>query len=334
MPLLCGTLFISSSPAAQALDREKIAVIVNDNDPLSVKIGRYYAKSRNISPFNIARISLPHDRPVLSSGDFKQLQKKIFEQIPKDTQAFVLTWLSPYRVDCMSITSAFAFGFARRYCATGCRPTAPNPYFDNETGTAYGNFRMRLTMTLAAENFEQAKALIDRGVGADFTRPQGAAYLVVTGDSARDTRAASFETTQQEFGYRVPTFIVNAAGIRNRDKVLFYFTGAKHVPYLDSINFVPGAIADHLTSSGGRLTGSGQMNALEWLKAGATGSFGAVVEPCNFPQKFPNPKILLKHYLNGDTLIEAYWKSVVWPGQGIFIGEPLSAPFAEPVQNG
>ena len=29
----------------------------------------------------------------------------------------------------------------------------------------------------------------------------------------------------------------------------------------------------------------------------------------------------------GDTLIEAYWKSVQQPGEGIFIGEPLARPW-------
>ncbi len=37
----------------------------------------------------------------------------------------------------------------------------------------------------------------------------------------------------------------------------------------------------------------------------------------------------MSHYLNGDTLIEAYWKSVLMPGQGIFIGEPLARPFGD-----
>jgi hypothetical protein len=45
------------------------------------------------------------------------------------------------------------------------------------------------------------------------------------------------------------------------------------------------------------------------------------------PQKFPQPPIVVNNYLRGDTLIEAYWKSVAMPGQGIFIGEPLAAPF-------
>jgi hypothetical protein len=37
--------------------------------------------------------------------------------------------------------------------------------------------------------------------------------------------------------------------------------------------------------------------------------------------------VLLKHYLRGDTLLEAYWKSVEMPGQGLFIGEPLARPY-------
>ena len=28
-----------------------------------------------------------------------------------------------------------------------------------------------------------------------------------------------------------------------------------------------------------------------------------------------------------DQGLAAYWKSVEWPGQGVFIGEPLAAPF-------
>ena len=40
-----------------------------------------------------------------------------------------------------------------------------------------------------------------------------------------------------------------------------------------------------------------------------------------------HPAIVIGRYLRGETLIEAYWKSVAWPGQGVFIGEPLAAPF-------
>jgi hypothetical protein len=93
------------------------------------------------------------------------------------------------------------------------------------------------------------------------------------------------------------------------------------------LGFRPGALADHLTSLGGDLLGQSQMSSLRWLEAGATASYGTVSEPCNHWQKFPHPGILLKHYVNGASAIEAYWKSVAWPAQGLFIGEPLATPY-------
>jgi len=108
---------------------------------------------------------------------------------------------------------------------------------------------------------------------------------------------------------------------------MFYFIGAAQVPDLETNRFLPGAVADHLTSIGGMLTDSSQMSSLRWLEAGATASYGSVVEPCNITAKFPNPVLLMLHYLAGETLIESYWKSVAMPGQGLFIGEPLAAPY-------
>ena len=116
--------------------------------------------------------------------------------------------------------------------------------------------------------------------------------------------------------------------VQFRPDVMFYFTGKASVNAIDTNTFLPGAIADHLTSAGGKLTDSRQMSSLRWLESGATGSYGAVTEPCNFVEKFPHPGIVIERYLNGETLLEAYWKSVKWPGQGVFIGEPLARPFA------
>src|SRR5579863_2077990 len=107
-----------------------------------------------------------------------------------------------------------------------------------------------------------------------------------------------------------------------------YFTGAVRVEEMEHIRFLPGAIADHLTSTGGVLAGGSQMSALAWLDQGATASYGSVSEPCNSLQKFPNVDVLLRHYARGETVLEAYWKSVEMPGQGLFIGEPLARPYA------
>jgi uncharacterized protein (TIGR03790 family) len=121
--------------------------------------------------------------------------------------------------------------------------------------------------------------------------------------------------------------ITRAPVLRDKPDVMFYFIGAAHVEELGTNRFLPGAVADHLTSFGGDLTGTSQMSSLRWLEAGATGSYGTVVEPCNVLGKFPNVGLLMRRYLDGETLLEAYWKSVAMPGQGLFIGDPLARPY-------
>jgi uncharacterized protein (TIGR03790 family) len=122
---------------------------------------------------------------------------------------------------------------------------------------------------------------------------------------------------------------VEEGGLEGKERVLVYETGLVRVPHLDTLGWVNGALADHLTSFGGLLDkNGGQMNILAWIDAGATASYGTVSEPCNHVQKFPHPQLLLQHYLQGSTAIEAYWRSVAWPQQGVFVGEPLAAPFS------
>jgi uncharacterized protein (TIGR03790 family) len=227
----------------------------------------------------------------------------------------------------MSITSAFAFGYDEAFCALRCGRTRRSPYYGSASLMPFTDHGLRPTMMLAGSSLAEVKALIDRGVTADQSWPEGTAYLVSTSDAARNVRAATYGAAQKALGGAINTGIVEADYIEGRDDVMFYFTGLVRVPKISSNRFLPGAAADHLTSSGGQLTDSSQMSALEWLEAGATGSFGAVIEPCNFPGKFPNPGMLMASYLTGSTLVEAYWRSVAMPGQGVFIGEPLARPY-------
>jgi uncharacterized protein (TIGR03790 family) len=111
--------------------------------------------------------------------------------------------------------------------------------------------------------------------------------------------------------------------------VVLVQTGTARVRWLPDIGWAPGGLGDHLTSYGGRLDGKhDHSTVIDWIDAGATASHGIVSEPCNHLQKFPHPQWLLLHYMQGSTAIEAYWKSVRWPQQSLFVGEPLAAPFA------
>jgi len=305
----------------------ELAVVVNERDSLSVRVGEHYRRTRAIPERNLIRVAFEPGVRSLSRREFARIKAHVDARTPAGVQAFALTWAEPYRVDCMSITAAFAFGFDEALCAEGCELTQESPYFDSPSPAPYDDHAMRPAMSLAGASFDAAKALIERGVRSDASYPSGTGYLVDTSDRSRNVRAPLFERMVRHFEPLVRLAHVHEDHIEDRPDVLFYFTGLREVPALEANTFLPGAIADHLTSTGGRLTDSKQMSSLRWLEAGATGSYGTVVEPCNYPQKFPNPAILLEHYLRGDSLIEAYWKSVQMPGQGIFIGEPLATPY-------
>ncbi len=305
-----------------------LAVIVNDSDPLSVRIGEYYQALRHIPNANMIHVRFRPGSPIMAPSQFRAIDARVVARTPANVQAYAITWTAPYRVGCMSITTAFAAGFHRAYCAHGCQPTKYDPYFDSPSHAPYTDFGIRPTMALAGRDFRDVKRLIDRGVASDGTFPRGTGYLLSTSDRARNVRAVMYPEIVSELGSKLRLRIVRANYITGKRDVLFYFTGVVRVRALLSNHFLPGAIADHLTSFGGDLTDSSQMSSLKWLQAGATGSYGTVVEPCDLSDKFPSPGVVMRYYLKGESLIEAYWKSVAMPGQGIFIGEPLAHPFS------
>jgi uncharacterized protein (TIGR03790 family) len=315
-----------------ALGPYELAVVVNENDPLSLRVGAYYQHRRGIPDAHVIRVRFPPRASNLPRAAFERIRREVERRTPPSIQGYALAWTAPYRVDCMSITSAFALGFDPAYCsATPCATTRPSGYFDAPGSAPYTGYKLRPAMLLAGRSFEEARALIDRGVASDHTYPQGTGYLLNTSDPRRSVRTATFGETRSRLGAAFRLEGLNADFIRDRGDVLFYFTGLARVKFLDTLRFPPGAVADHLTSAGGRLTDSGQMSSLRWLEAGATASYGTVVEPCNVPGKFPVPGILMWHYATGNTVLEAYWKSVAAPGEGVFVGEPLAKPFAPKV---
>ncbi len=323
--LACALLL---PPAARALGPAELGLLVNADDPASVTIGRYYASARGFPARNLIRVHLGRPRAVLEPETFR---RKIWRQLARPgrrrLQALAVAWTKPWKVGCMSITSALAFGYDPTLCASGCRPTRRSPYFASRARRPFAELGLRPAMLLAGRGVASVRRLIDRGVAADGSYPRGSAWLLVTGDRNRSVRRVYYPQIVRRFAGLLDLHIARRDYIENQPDVLFYFTGSVRVPRLRSNRFLPGAVGDHLTSAGGVLEGGTQMSALEWLEAGATGSYGTVTEPCNFLEKFPNPGILMERYLSGETLIESYWKSVAMPGQGLFLGEPLARPW-------
>jgi uncharacterized protein (TIGR03790 family) len=324
---LSGAARAQNVPAA-GLTAAQLAVVVNDDEPNSVEIGEYYRKARAIPAANMVHVHLPPRQRKLDAEQFEALKAQIDARLGPQIQAVLMVWTAPYAVECNSLTSAYTLGLDSGLCAKPCAPSKPSSYFNAPSGKPYTDYQMRISMLLPTDSVEASKALIDRGVLAGFAAPTATAYFLQTSDAARSSRARFFPRSMTVPSKKLTIKTLCTDSIEQVDGVIVYETGLAHVPKLNTLQFVPGALADHLTSFGGDLLAEGgQMSSLRWLEAGATASYGTVSEPCNHWQKFPNSTVLLGQYLRGASAIEAYWKSVAWPAQGVFIGEPLAAPY-------
>jgi uncharacterized protein (TIGR03790 family) len=324
--LLLGLALFAVGAAAEGLSPNELGVIYNRNDAASVRIAQYYALRRRIPDRNVIGLAVP-DRATISREELKALRAAMLQTLPTNVQALLLVWSRPYAVECMSVTTAFAAGYQPGFCEPGCGRTMSNPLYDTPGWLPADTIGWLPAMLLPTADEVLAKNVINQGIRADGTAPPGTAYLVRTQDTARNVRARGFADAEALLSSRVRVVDISTPGQEQLTNTLAYFTGVPRVEELSRLHFLPGAAADHLTSFGGQLDGTSQMSALEWLRQGATGSYGSVSEPCAHLGKFPSPQVFLDHYTRGDSLLEAYWKSVAMPGQGLFIGEPLARPY-------
>jgi uncharacterized protein (TIGR03790 family) len=310
----------------------QIGLVINTADPYSVAVGEHYIERRGLKPAQVLRVELP-TRPTLNVDEFNALRQAIGEHFGAGIQALALAWVTPFAVECNSITGALALGFDGELCKHPCGPSRPSPYFDSASARPMSDLGLRPSMLLAAGSVEQARALIDRGVASDGTlrlraRLPVTAMFLTTGDAARRVRTVLYPPPGLQRSVGIDVRVAPAESLKDAPRVLLAITGSRKLDLPPGIDWVPGALADHLTSVGGALAGGhDQSTVLEWIASGATASYGTVSEPCNHLQKFPHPQLLLLNYVQGASAIEAYWKSVAWPQQGLFVGEPLAAPF-------
>lgn len=314
----------------------ELGLVINVNDPYSVTVGEYYARRRGIPAEHVLRVHLPM-RPSLSREEFMALDQAIRSHMPEQVNGLALAWVQPYAVDCNSLTGALGIGLQPELCARSCAATRPSPYTSYFGARPWLVLGVRPTMQLAARSVPAALAMIERGIAADHSLADGVtepavAYLASTPDAARNVRERLFPPAGPVPGVAgLEVARVKSDALPAMRRTLVYETGLARVPAPLGGEWLPGALADHLTSFGGQLekpAGEGQMNILDWIDAGATASYGTASEPCNHLQKFPHPQMLIQAYVQGVSALEAYWHSVAWPAQGVFVGEPLAAPFA------
>ncbi len=179
---------------------------------------------------------------------------------------------------------------------------------------------------------EEIIASLRRSVSADHTRPKGAFYFASTSDVRTKTRLPNFPAAAKALtalGQRAE--IITDALPRNSEAVLGASIGiAKFAWGTSGSKMQPGAFGDNLTSFGARFdNGNGQTTVAEFLRAGAAGASGTVVEPYSIQNKFPHP-LIHAYYARGFSLAEAFYMSVNGPYQLLVVGDAMCQPFSQP----
>lgn len=218
-----------------------------------------------------------------------------------------------------------SFGFRHQ------RLWAPNGLINDEPGQGQNLF---LSTALAAtRNYgtteQEALDQVLVTAKADESRPDGTFYFSIAGGVRNTTRRAGIDPAidaLQALGRKAETIKTNLP--KNKRDIVGLLTGTSGFQFEGTGNkILPGAICEHLTSHGGRLSAPGQTHLSEFIRFGAAGACGTVTEPYAIAAKFPDPMMHV-HYARGCSLAESYYQSVHGPFQLLIVGDGLCQPWA------
>ena len=203
----------------------------------------------------------------------------------------------------------------------------------SEKGIRYVLSTMLAVTSGRGNSVAEAIEYLQRSAAADATNPSGTVYYMQNGDVRSTTRKWGFDSAVKMLaGTPIRGEIVEGTLPSNKNDVAGVMAGSDNFDWKSSeSSILPGAICEHLTSFGGIMREAGGQTPLsEFLRYGAAGASGTVVEPYALQQKFPTPFIHV-HYARGCSLAEAFYQSVFGPFQLLIVGDALCQPWAKRV---
>ncbi len=347
---------------ARALGPHEVLLLVNRRSPASLEVATHYARLRDIPPVNIVLLDVPEgalgEAAELSLDEFRAtiLEPAEAEMRKRGLADHILAWA--YAPDFpVRLTTQPEVSLAGATLVRGRLPGAEevrkgdfrSPLYAGPDRAA-GPFASSHSLEFHAAQLQGRMPLPSMMLGVAGARGLTAAQIT---DQLKATRAADAS------GLAAPVWLVTNDDVRAQTRAWQFPAAARELadlgvraeltgappqdqPALGGLmlgqadieparygRLAAGALADHLTSFGAVFSHPHQSKLTAWLAHGAAAAAGTVAEPYSIWTKFPQAR-LFAHAARGCTALESYYQSVRCPLQLLIVGDPLSAPRAQP----
>ena len=345
---------------AAALGPHEVLLLVNTNSQQSVTIAFEFARLRHVPESNVVLLGLPVDQavpPVAVSRDYftqhiwLPANKAVKERGIGD---HILAWIysvdfpveitanPPISIEGLTFTRNNQIGSAlvsngewqSPLFAAPANPQGmafPSQSFDVARGMLGDDMPLPSMMLgfagQSGNSLEVIHRCIENGVQSDRTHPRGTIYFVTGEDIRAKARSWQFEAASDRLSQMGVASVITNATPHGKTNILGMLVGLANVAPLQYGRFLPGSMADHLTSCAGDFKNKAQTKLTAWIDAGAGASAGTVTEPKAIWMKFPSAWTYV-HYAAGCTAIESLYQGVSCPLQILLVGEPLACPWA------
>ena len=363
IPRFCASiaalLFTLAAPAAPLQPGDKVLLVVNRREPLSSKVADYYRAKRAVPARNVCYLDTTSDEEIVWRIYEKEIEQPIADclrraGLTEQVLYIVLTMGVPLKIDGLgmsldsaehsSVDSELALLYAKLKGKVLNRAgVVPNPFFmRRDTPFSHPQFPIYLVTRLAANDFADVKAMIDRSLAA---RNRG--KFVIDLNSAANNSANNW---LRDAALLLPA---DRVVLDESEKVLYgqtdviaYASWGSNDPNRKQrwlgFQWLPGAIATEYVSTNARtlkrppdtwnigsyqdtqhwFAGSPQGLTADLIHEGATGASGNVYEP--FLTACARPDLLLPAWFDGRNLAESFYLSLPFLSwQGVVLGDPL-----------
>lgn len=347
--------------AAAGLASHEILVLVNRQSPRSMEIANHFVHLRNVPATHVIYLDLPdtvlEPAAEMSPEDFTRLiwEPTIATMTERELHDQILAWVYstdfPVRITSQPPVSLQGITFLRNRLPDTSEAIAQAQYVsplfsgpdepDGRKVEGGSLFRLREALGDAmplpsmmlgfagarGNTIDEILRALRYGQVADHASPRGTVYWISGDDVRARMRNWQFPIAQAELQrQRIRSDISDEAPL-DLAGIIGLQMGQAVVRAHQAGTFLPGSMAEHVTSHSAEFHLPIQTKATDWIRAGATATAGAVTEPFALWPKFPHARFFA-HYARGHTILESFYLALRSPTQLLLLGEPLARPWA------